>query len=96
MLSSGLKMKLLVLISYYKTLLILNILHISEHQTQPFDDKRIYFFLNTKRHSALLYQTVLILYQSARLDAEYHTHVPQCNNPLTVFLSNANIHQGIK
>ena len=61
---------------------------ISEHQTQPFDDKRIYFFLNTKRHSALLYQP-------AGHDTLFYTYVHQCNNPLAVFLSNANIHKAI-
>jgi len=36
LLSSGSNMTHLVLISYYIALLILNVLHISEHQAQPF------------------------------------------------------------
>ena len=78
MITSGLNTKLLVLTSYYIASLTLNVLHISEHQTQPFDDKHIYFFLNTKRHSALLYQT-----EGHNLG--YYTYVPLCNNPVTVF-----------
>ena len=39
---------------------------------------------------------MLVLYQAAGHDTVFYTYVHQCNNPLAVFLSNANIHKAIK
>ena len=86
LLSSGINMKLLVLISILYS--IADTECTVSIKRSLFDHKHIYFLT--------LSTIVLILCQPAGHDTVYYTYIHQCNNPLTVFLSNANIHKAIK
>jgi len=78
LLSSGLNIKLLVLISILYSIADTECITHQWASNTAFWRLAYIFFLNTKRHG-------LILYQIAGHDAEYYTYVPQCNYPSTVF-----------